>query len=557
MTKEEQKKRNSEHFFEFIQDLPFWINDKKEHLEIYKQEYDRLEIPFCCLNHFIGLPYKKDDNGIQQPHPIYPYEQILYNGLVEKLYKYLWVNKSAGLGLTEFFLRLILYFCTAKKLRDRFENSQICIVVGPRLKLGIDIMRRFKSLFLRIPTSSKVPFLKPFFMEGSAAEVFLNGVNVAAYPSNHLDTMRGQPNVSFVLVDEGDYFPPREQENVLTIPTRYVGKSQTWIAMVSTPKHIGGLFHTIENDPSTPFKKFIFSYEWGMKKYGADLFTPMMIAEAQRHKRQDFLREYCNQYRGFDGNLFSVEFLYQLQQKSNYYEIIPRGIDYGNKIQFESEAELEENQDYSKTEDFSDIMNNLQVFERFALKNPYSKYYRLLGLDTGFGSSTSGVLIGQINLERNKLEIIYENQIKTHSPKGLRDFISYLIKVLKIRKVGIDRSDPGFISDLKEDIELPAFKQLNWRSLKPDIMKQYVYDSDMLINPITFSDDTKREMLYRQVSLFNDDFIRINDQINLTHANLASINVKDSLSYDKSQLPAPDAWDAFTCLTDLVKIEQN
>ena len=164
-------------------------------------------------------------------------------------------------------------------------------------------MRRFKSLFLRLPTSSKVPFIKPFFMEGSAAEVFLNNVNVAAYPSNHLDAMRGQPNVSFVLVEEGDYFPPREQANVLTIPTRYVGKSQTWIAMLSTPKNIGGLFHTIENDPDTPFKKYIFSYEWGMKKFGANLFTPMMIAEAKKHKFQDFEREYNNQYQGFGGKL--------------------------------------------------------------------------------------------------------------------------------------------------------------------------------------------------------------------------------------------------------------
>ena len=97
---------------------------------------------------------------------------------------------------------------------------------------------------------------------------------------------------------------------------------------------------------------------------------------------------------------------------------------------------------------------------------------------------------------------------------------------------------------------------MNWRVLKPDIMKQYIYDSDMLINPITFSEDTKREMLYRQITLFDDDFIRINENMNLTHANLSSVNVKNSLSDDKNELPAPDCWDGFTCLTDLVKIEQ-
>ena len=368
--------------------------------------------------------------------------------------------------------------------------------------------------------------------------------------------MRGLPNVSFVFVDEGDYFPEREQLNVLTIPTRYVGKSQTWIAMVSTPKQIGGLFHTIENDLKTPFKKFIFSYEWGMKKYGSNLFTPMMIAEAKKHKFQDFQREYCNQYQGFNGNLYTVEFLYKLQQKSKGYEIIPKNIGYGTMVQFESDLEIEQNQDYDKVEDFNNVLMNLQIFERFALRNPYPKYYRLLGLDTGFGSSKTGIVIGQINLENNKLEIIYENQFSNVSPKELKEFVTYLIKVLKIRKVGIDRSDLGLVIDLKNEIELPAYKHLDFRTFKPEEMKQYIYDSDMLINPITFSNDTKREMLYRQVKLFDDDFIRIHDQINLIHANLASINVTGSMIYDKKTLPSDDIWDAFQCIIELVKIEQ-
>lgn len=36
----------------------------------------------------------------------------------------------------------------------------------------------------------------------------LNGVHIEAYPSHHLDSMRGLPNVSFILLDEADFFPP-------------------------------------------------------------------------------------------------------------------------------------------------------------------------------------------------------------------------------------------------------------------------------------------------------------------------------------------------------------
>jgi len=196
------------------------------------------------------------------------------------------------------------------------------------------------------------------------------------------------------------------------------------------------------------------------------------------------------------------------------------------------------------------------VFEDFALKNPASKYFRLAGVDTGYGSSFSGVTLGQINLENNKLEIFYENQFKNMSPSLLADFLNYLVKVLKIRKIGIDRSDLGFVIDFRNNIELAAFKHLNFRKLKPEELRTYIYDSDMLVNPITFSEDTKREMLYHTVKLFDDDFIRINPLMNLTHANLSSLDVHDQMSYEKEKLPAPDQWDSLECLLELVKVEE-
>ena len=36
----------------------------------------------------------------------------------------------------------------------------------------------------------------------------LNGVKIEAFPSHHLDAMRGLPNVSFILLDEADFFTP-------------------------------------------------------------------------------------------------------------------------------------------------------------------------------------------------------------------------------------------------------------------------------------------------------------------------------------------------------------
>jgi thymidine kinase len=42
----------------------------------------------------------------------------------------------------------------------------------------------------------------------------LNGVKIEAYSSHHLDSMRGLTNVSFILLDEADFFPPGQQQDV-------------------------------------------------------------------------------------------------------------------------------------------------------------------------------------------------------------------------------------------------------------------------------------------------------------------------------------------------------
>jgi hypothetical protein len=74
----------------------------------------------------------------------------------------------------------------------------------------------------------------------------LNGVNIEAFPSHHLDAMRGLPNVSFILLDEADFFPPGQQADARDVSERYIAKSNPYIVMVSTPNAPDGLFERIE-----------------------------------------------------------------------------------------------------------------------------------------------------------------------------------------------------------------------------------------------------------------------------------------------------------------------
>ncbi|HET7285384.1 MAG TPA: hypothetical protein VFI70_11930, partial [Nitrososphaeraceae archaeon] len=115
-----------------LRNKPFWIWNIEEHRQVHKITKGN-----CCFNHILGCPEK---NGT--PKPMFDYEQIIFNVL--QSHRCVWIKKSTGLGITEFFLRFIAYLC----LRDNaLSGSQICIVTGPRIDLAIGLIARMKKMF--------------------------------------------------------------------------------------------------------------------------------------------------------------------------------------------------------------------------------------------------------------------------------------------------------------------------------------------------------------------------------------------------------------------------
>ena len=96
--------------------------------------------------------------------------------------KHLWIKKATGLGISEFMLRVIAWLC----LKDNaIAGSQMCIVTGPRIDLAIALIDRMKKLF------SGTKGVTVFATKETVME--LNGVKIEAFPSHHLDAMRGLP----------------------------------------------------------------------------------------------------------------------------------------------------------------------------------------------------------------------------------------------------------------------------------------------------------------------------------------------------------------------------
>jgi hypothetical protein len=280
--------------FDKLKNKPFWIWDIEQHkLEDIRTKGD------CCFNHIISLP-KKD--GTEKP--IFDYEKLLYDALLthDEVYdnqssqnlfkqKHLWVVKATGLGVTEFFLRLMTWLC----LRNNdYRNAQMCIVTGPNIDIAIKLIKRMKGLFepkLGITFDSKETVLE------------LNGCTIEAYPSNHIDAYRALDNPKFILLDEADFFRKGEQEDVRHVSERYIAKSDPYIVMVSTPNAPGGLFERIqkESEEICIYKRIKLDYTYGLDR----IYTRQEIDKAKTSP--SFEREYNLKYLGRIGNVFHTK----------------------------------------------------------------------------------------------------------------------------------------------------------------------------------------------------------------------------------------------------------
>jgi hypothetical protein len=378
--------------FDILKDKPFWIWSKEEH----RQEY-LIKNGNCCWNHIVGLPVKD-----KKEHPLYDYEELLFNQLFSINAdfsfrdKHLWVLKSTGLGITEFFLRVIGWLCTKD---DSLKGSQVCIVTGPRIELSVTLIDRLKGLFynkLAILFSNKETVLD------------LNGVRIEVYPSHHLDSMRGLANVSFILLDEADFFPPGQQQDARDISERYIGKSNPFIVLASTPDRPGSLFDTIEREKEQEciYHRVRLDYTYGLGK----IYSKQEIDKARQSP--SFSREYDLQYLGLIGNTFHTK-------------DIDRAVELGKKYN-----------------------PNRVVVEA----------NKVLGIDVGWGSSAFGLVLLQV--ADNQIQVLIAEEYERPRFQDMAEKVMDIIRGLNRRnidpdyldsvKIYVDAANPEFITTLKE-----------------------------------------------------------------------------------------------------------
>jgi hypothetical protein len=380
----QRQQNKSRELFERLKDKPFWIWDKQQHkLEDIKTDGD------CCFNHIIGLPTKEGEEKA-----MFDYEKILYDSIFVNdvsnnfKHKHLWVKKATGLGVTEFFLRLMAWLCLRN---DDYQNSQMCIVTGPNIDIAIKLIKRMKALFepkLHVTFDSKETVLE------------LNGCSIEAYPSNHIDAYRALDNPKFILIDEGDFFRKGEQEDVRHISERYIAKSDPYIVMVSTPNAPDGLFERIEKEAEETciYKRLFLDYTYGIAK----IYSAEEIEKAKQSP--SFEREYNLKYQGKIGNVFHTK---------------------------DIEAAIEKGRKY-----------NPDIIVPFTSTS--------MGIDPAYGSSAFGIVVTQ--WVDDHIEILYTEEYHRPDYNEMLSLVYGLMSRYQVDSVYIDGANPSFIKSLKLQI---------------------------------------------------------------------------------------------------------
>jgi len=463
--KRDQSQIQQKQFFERLKGKPFWIWDHSQHAKKY-EEADRA----CCLNHILGLPRK---DGMHKP--LFNYEKTVIDALEQS--KRVWVKKASGLGITELILRYMVWLCTRD---NRLQNSQMVIFTGPRVDLAVSLIRRIKELF----EGQQIKF------DGKETVVELNRVRIEAFPSYHAATARGLPNVSFVFIDEGDFFPIGQQEEVRAVAERYIAKSKARIAMISTPNQPGGLFEKIEREPEADclYKRLFLDYTVGIGK----IYTREEIDNARQSP--SFPREYELQYLGRVGNVF---------HNRDIEEAIRKGWEYRPTALFPNAP-------------------------------------KSLGIDPGFGSSSFAFVLTQ--LKNQRIEVVYASEFdRPNLAEMVQEALNFVEKY-EIRNIYIDAANPEFIRALKTDLRERPDYETHITELKRHHVSSI--ESWMKVIPVPFNRDHK-EMLGHAKMLMEKGLIAINE----THFPDLIISLRSAKEENgalvKSETAYDDLFDAF------------
>lgn len=349
----------------------------------------------CCFRHWIGLPTRWG-----QRHPYYTWQEDAIDDWYN--YNYFFELKPPKVGATELYLGLAIHTAL---IDDDWKNGQVAIVVGTGANEAEKMIGRCKEMLEEKTEYGygtgiyKFPINEDY---NTKKEFSVRNVEFRAHPANNVDSIRSQPNMRLILVDEGSFFTTVDQAKVREAFEHYIGGSSTKIVLISTAGDVPeGFMYDIEREDPSIYKKYIFDYHVGLEVHPesfTSLYNKDMLDEAK--KLPSFQRNFLHQWGHGSGDVF------------------------------EQVA----------------ITRSVKVYPLVA--NPAC--YVECDVDPGYGSSKFAILIWQkIN---GKMQILYAAEYTRTSVTSMLVLLRELFKEFHVQTLRIDASAPELIQEFSNEI---------------------------------------------------------------------------------------------------------
>ena len=254
-------------------------------------DYSKIPRDFKKFNEYLGLPEKK---GIS--YPMFQYQHDIREKILSN--KHIIINKFTGAGMTETIPRI----CAEIMCTIGMDHNQVAVITGTNMAFTQEVMNtRIKALF-----TTNHPELINHKKTNKNIITLTNDYYFKGYPTDHIDVLRGQDDISLIFIDEAAFFHSNRQEELRIAVERYDSKTNPIIIWNSTPNGPQGAYYNIwENATKEENQHYIpITLNW---KLGLDtIFTPEDITAlnyTQKTNPRLFAQEYDNQFISPQGSM--------------------------------------------------------------------------------------------------------------------------------------------------------------------------------------------------------------------------------------------------------------
>ncbi len=394
----------------------------------------------------------------------------------------IWIKKSRGIGVTTFLIRYLVWKILYS---DELEGKSIFIISGTREEFANYIKTKMEDLFLR-----RFPNL---VLDSKYTELWIKKTWIKVMPTKNIKDVRGYMDAAYLFVDEADHFERKEQEELEPAIMAYEEKSKGKTIMVSTPNAPGGLFERIEKDKNSKYKKLFLGYQYGLDRIYDRAFIEKKKLEPE------FEREYNLKYLGKVGNIFNPLQIDRAIQLGEQYKGIP--------------------------------------------VNDYTLHS--VGVDVGFGSSATAIVLTEFLKEERKIRVLYAEEFEHANPQDIVNLCFDLYRKHYNSWIWVDGANRAFVNLLKV-----AFNEsLKWESSKA---KQGPNPEVWKVLPVNFATEHK-QMLAHLHMLVNKEYLAIPEQFDKLIISLRTAYAKE-YSLDKEQTSYSDSIDALRLACKMYKM---